>query len=73
MKAVEIVNYVMEQRALRKQAQAEAPTVVNAGGKAVPNRPLKGKKRKPFAGPVIALVELPRRTMLMGETGNPKK
>jgi hypothetical protein len=60
MKCSEIVNYVMEQRALRQQE----PTTVNAGGKAVPNLPLKGKKRKPYGGPVIALVELPRRQML---------
>ncbi len=67
MKASEIVPHVMRKRELSKQAQAEAPTAVHVGGKAVPNRPLKGKKRKPYMGPVMALVELPKRRTLMGE------
>jgi hypothetical protein len=71
MRASEIVNYVAEQIALRKKAKAQ--TTVSTGGKAVPNRPLKGKKRRPYMGPVMALVELPRPTMLMDETKNPKK
>ena len=71
MKCSEIVNYVMEQLALRKQAQPQA--AVNTGGKAVPNCPLKGKKRKPHRGPVMALIELPRRQMLIDTEQAPQK
>lgn len=70
MKASEIIQPILEKR---EQAQAEAPSAVNAGGKAVPNRPLKGKKRKPYAGPVMALVELPRRQMLIDTEQTTKK
>ena len=66
MKASEIVNFVMEQRALRKQAQAEEPTSVNAGGEAVPNKSLKkSKKSRPYMGPVMAIVELPQKKVLL--------
>lgn len=54
----------MEQIALRKQSQQEP--VVNAGGKAVANRTLKGKKRKPYMKPVWVTFELPQRKILMG-------
>ena len=64
MKCSEIVNYVMEQRALRKRAQAEPPTAVNVGGKAVPNRPLK-KRRKPINGPVLMTFSLPPKQILL--------
>lgn len=64
MKCSEIVPYVMEQIALRKQSPHE-PTV-NAGGKAAPNRTLKGKKRPPHDGPVWVTFELPQRKILMG-------
>lgn len=72
MRASEIIPAILEKRELRKQAQVEAPTAVNAGGKAVPNRPLK-KRRKPINTPVLMTFSLPQREMLMGETEKPKK
>ncbi|PUE28050.1 hypothetical protein B9Z35_12755 [Limnohabitans sp. Jir61] len=62
MKAVEIVNYVMEQRALRKQSNN-----VSVGDREpVPNRPLK-KRRKPINGPVLMTFSWPHREILMGD------
>ena len=66
MKCSEIVNYVMEQRALRKRAQAEPPTAVNVGGKAVPNRPIK-KNSKPIKGPVLMTFSLPAKKILLDQ------
>ena len=62
MKCSEIVNYVMEQRALRQQK----PSTVNAGGRPVPNRPLK-KRRKPINGPVLMTFSLPPKQMLLDQ------
>jgi hypothetical protein len=72
MKAVEIVNFIMERRELRRKAQAEAQTTLNAGGKAVPNRPLK-KRRKPINGPVLMTFSFPQREILMGDAEAPEK
>ena len=66
MKCSEIVNYVMEQRALRKRAQAEPPTAVNVGSKAVPNHPLK-KRRKPISVPVLMTFSLPAKKILLDQ------
>lgn len=73
MKASEIVNYVMEQRALRKQVKApvagsgQAQPVVSAGKREpILNRPTK-KKRNPYMGPVMVQFSWPKRTMLLGQ------
>ena len=72
MKCSEIVNFVEENRKLRRQAQVEAPTAVNAGGRAVPNRPLK-KRRMPIKGPVLMTFSLPQREILMGDAETSEK
>ena len=64
MKCSEIVNYVMEQRALHRTAQPQP--AINSGGKAVPNRPLK-KRRKPISSPVLMTFSLPPKQMLLDQ------
>jgi len=65
MKCSEIVPHVMEQISLRKQSHAHQQAV-NAGGKTIPNCPLK-KRRKPINGPVLMTFSLPQREILMGD------
>ena len=66
MKCSEIVNFFQENRELRRQAQALAPTTVNAGGRPVPNRPLK-MRRKPIKGPVLMTFSLPAKKILLDQ------